>query len=266
MPSSAADIVILQESKLAGENALHRMRAECKASGWKCTASSAHRTAADKASGGCVIAVKGGHGIQAVGKIKDGYEHRVLFSWTSAVLAGGLHIGSVWLRDSEGLTEANMYILKEIAAVVQQLRGPWILAGDWNLTPEILASSNFLKMIGGTVVAPDCPTCNGSAYDYFVICRGLIPAVQGVYLIGDAGYQPHYPVRLVLRGDGRRFLIRQLVRPKHIPGLLPFGPLPEPVHLPNLADVGQAALHIDDATESWYKAARAEWRSLNWSR
>ena len=83
-----------------------------------------------------------------------------------------------------------MYILEEVAAVVQQLRGPWILAGDWNLTPEILASSNFLKMIGGTVVAPDCLTSNGSVYDYSIIRRGVIPAVHCVYRIGDAGYQP----------------------------------------------------------------------------
>ena len=31
-------------------------------------------------------------------------------------MRGGIHLGSVWLRDSEGLSDANMLILQEIAA------------------------------------------------------------------------------------------------------------------------------------------------------
>eukprot|EP00973_Karenia_brevis_P017249 2368142-Karenia_brevis.AAC.1 len=59
------------------------------------------------------------------------------------------------------------------AAAILQLRGPWVLGGDWNITPELLATTNWLKVVGGVIVAPKSATCNGSVYDFFVVSRGL---------------------------------------------------------------------------------------------
>eukprot|EP00973_Karenia_brevis_P049708 6901693-Karenia_brevis.AAC.1 len=67
-------------------------------------------------------------------------------------------------------------------------------------------------MVGGLVVAPEAPTCNGAVYDFFVVSNGLRPSVAGIYRIDDSGYDPHWPVRLLIRGDARRTMTRQLIR------------------------------------------------------
>eukprot|EP00973_Karenia_brevis_P082037 11374127-Karenia_brevis.AAC.1 len=73
-------------------------------------------TAAEKASGGCGVAVKRGMGISPHDSlVKQQYAHRFGFAWTAGVLRGGLHCGSVWLKDSEGLSETNRHLLDQIA-------------------------------------------------------------------------------------------------------------------------------------------------------
>ena len=55
-----------------------------------------------------------------------------------------------------------MLILQEAAVAIKQLRGPWVLGGDWHLTPNALCATNWLSLVGGVVVAPTAPTCHGS--------------------------------------------------------------------------------------------------------
>eukprot|EP00973_Karenia_brevis_P061226 8512703-Karenia_brevis.AAC.1 len=121
--------------------------------GWHCIASQAHRTAADRASGGCAIASKLGIGITPHSHVRDGFSHRIHMTWIAGVLRGGIHFASVWLRDSEGLTAENLAILEEIACAIGKLRGPWIIGGDWNIDPDVLRSTNWLRVIGGVIVA-----------------------------------------------------------------------------------------------------------------
>ena len=72
----------------------------------------------------------------------------------SCAIFGQNGLGSIWLRDSKGLSEDNLLILQEGAAIISQIRGPWILGGDWNLIPQALQSTNWLTMVGGVIVAP----------------------------------------------------------------------------------------------------------------
>ena len=51
-------------------------------------------------------------------------------AWIGAVCRGGIHAGSIYLRNSEGLSERNLAILEEVARVVAGLRGPWLIGGD----------------------------------------------------------------------------------------------------------------------------------------
>ena len=54
-----------------------------------------------------------------------------------AVCPGGLHIGSCYLTASVGVTaQCNLKLLEAIAFVLSRIRGPWLLAGDWNCTPQ----------------------------------------------------------------------------------------------------------------------------------
>ena len=127
---AAADVLLLQESKLSGPDAPSRIASRGKTFGWACDASSAHRTAFDKASGGCTVGVRRVYGLAPHSRVKDGFAHRVHFAWSAIVAKGGLHLGSIWLRDSEGLSADNLLILQETAAIIKQIRGPWVLGGD----------------------------------------------------------------------------------------------------------------------------------------
>jgi len=150
-----ADVIMVQETKRAGEEDVKGMKKAARDHGWNLVAASALRTAYDKASGGCAVGVRKGNGIaDETHSPNKQVEHRMKLAWTSALMRGGVHCGSVYLKDAAGLCEENLHVLKEIAVAVRQLRGPWILAGDWNITPEVLASSGWLDVVKGTVVPP----------------------------------------------------------------------------------------------------------------
>ena len=106
------------------------------------------------------------------------------------------------------------------------------------------------------------PTCHQSTYDYFVVSDSLAHAVVGVQRVEDAGLSPHYPTRLLLRGDARRLVVRRLARPSKVPGVIPSGPqLPPPSYDQVGVDVVSAS-GIDAAFDQWYRLMRTELGSL----
>ena len=110
--------------------------------------------------------VRRGSGISGLSDsaIQDGMRHRICISWVDAIVRGGVYCVSFWLRDSEGLSAPNMALLDELAHALGSLRGPWIVGGDWNLTPDVLSASRWTELVGGTIAAPALPTCNSSVY------------------------------------------------------------------------------------------------------
>ena len=79
------------------------------------------------------------------------------------------------------------------------------------MTPQELSQTNWLRMVGGSFIAPDLPTCNQSVYDYFVVHKSIAHAVVGVQRLQDGAMSPHWACRLILRGDAKRFAVRRLV-------------------------------------------------------
>ena len=75
-----------------------------------------------------------------------------------AVVQGGVLIGSVYLVDGIGLADLNINLLQEIAGYVKAIGLPYILSGDWNVTPAVLESSGWPSAMLGTVVAPESHT------------------------------------------------------------------------------------------------------------
>ena len=53
-------------------------------------------------------------------------------------------------------------------------------------------------------------------------------AVAGVQRIEGVGTQTHFPSRFLLRGDARRFMVRNLVRSKRVPPVLMHWSQPKP--------------------------------------
>ena len=261
---SQADVLLAQETKIISHDKLRSAESEARRLGWNPVLSAAHRTAAAMGTGGGAVLTRKGSGITDLTNalIQEGMRHRICISWVDAVIRGGVYCVSLWLRHSEGLSPANMAILDELAVALGILDGPWIIGGDWNLTPEILTASRWPQIVGGAVAATSLVTCNSSTYDFFVVARTLSHAVVGVQRLEDGGMNPHWAARLILRGDARRFAVRRLVKPPRVEGSLPMGPQPVP---PSYAETERFAgdpATLDNAVEEWYTNARKEWSSL----
>ena len=166
---SKADVVFLQETRLLNETTLHSAERQARKDGWNPTLSIAHRTAEHHGSGGCAVLARAGTGIASApgDLIPHDMRHRLHLAWTGAVLKGGIFNLSVYLKDAEGLGETNMALLDAAAVCLNALNGPWIMAGDWNVTPQTLEASNWLKIVKGVVHATALPTCHSSTYDFF---------------------------------------------------------------------------------------------------
>ena len=92
------------------------------------------------------------------------------------------------------------------------------------MTPTQLQETGSHHIVGGTVAAPDLPTCHGKVLDYFVVAASLRHAVVKVQRIEGAGVRPHWHSRLTIAANARRRLVRMFVRPPRIAGDVPFGP------------------------------------------
>ena len=57
----------------------------------------------------------------------------------------------------------------------------------------MVISTGFLSLVGGAIMAPDAPTCNGNVYDFFVVPIKMAPAVLKVQTVGDDGCTPTRP-------------------------------------------------------------------------
>jgi len=71
--------------------------------------------------------------------------------------------------------------------MIATLRGPWILGGDWQCTPDELREAGWLKIVKGVIYAPTAPTCGDRILDYFVVSEGLSQAwaIVAACVIGD---------------------------------------------------------------------------------
>ena len=160
---------------------------------------------------------------------------RIHLRHVGGVCRGGVHLGAVYLYDVIGVQHRrNLDLLHEVGSRLASLRGPWILAGDPNCTPEQLAATGWLRLVDGCICAPKGPTCNGKVYDYFVISTCLRQAVHSVVTVVDGGFTPHSPVRLHPRAAARHDKVRGIAGPKGFRAHLPFGPENQQVGLEEL--------------------------------
>ena len=71
---------------------------------------------------------------------------------------------------------------------------------------------------------------------------------------------PHFPTRLLLKGDALRYLARKLIKPTKVPGYLPAGPPSKPPSYHGVVE--RSASDPNAAMVGWYELARKEFGDL----
>ena len=122
-------------------------------------------------------------------------------------------IGNVYLESGKGPgSGVNPGLLAQIAVFVQELRIPWIMVGDWNCTPDELASAGFLAMVKGRLVVPaQETTTQGSEIDYAVASE-VMAAITHVEVDWDVPFRPHAAVRYRVHKGGATMPVPQAPR------------------------------------------------------
>ena len=87
---------------------------------------------------------------------------------------------------------------KQTQGLITAINLPWVMVGDFNRTPDEVASSLFVKFLRGIVIAPNVPfTCaspsapgGGRVIDMVVACGDLAHRLT-VDPFYDRGFRPH---------------------------------------------------------------------------
>ena len=149
--------------------------------------------------------------------------------WVDGIVRGGAMVISIYLWHSEGLSDRNRTILDAAAEAIRRFGGPWLMAGDFNMTPQDLRDGMeaWLDKLGGKVIAPPEPTCRsklgGRTIDFAVIDVRIEAAVQGIWVDYGVKASPHSVVRIRLRTRGTRDMVRRLKKPRAFPSDRPVG-------------------------------------------
>ena len=103
-------------------------------------------------------------------------------------------------------------------------------------------------MVGGIMLAPSTPTCRDRISYYFVVAECLSHAAPVACTIGDGGFYPHRPARLLIRTKARAAVVRQLKVPTGFSAVLPHGPEPKPMQTPSDVAIGGETAGIVERT------------------
>ncbi len=110
--------------------------------------------------------------------------------------------------------------------VLKCLGRPFIVGGDWQVTPQELRATGFDRALGAVVCAPRAATNlrSNRTIDFFLVSKELVSQGWQAKVLYGCSVATHAPVILELgtkraRQDGYR-----LARPRPLPVARPLGP------------------------------------------
>ena len=107
---------------------------------------------------------------------------------------------NVYLDQTDQLGVKNRAILMMAGVTIECLGIPYVMGGDWNLTPQQIIATEWINTIDGQVIAPEDPTCRptpshtGKIIDYFIVSQWLAPLVLSIAIDKEDVYRPHCAV------------------------------------------------------------------------
>eukprot|EP00971_Amphidinium_carterae_P067413 1334879-Amphidinium_carterae.1 len=169
-----------------------------------------------------------------------------------AIVRGGLVCISFY--GTAGATAEEQ--LQQLAALVRYIRtimGPWVLGGDWQMSPQQLSAWGFPQALGASIHYPPHPTCStGNTIDYFLVPHEMDALIMATTLIECPATSPHTLVMLHLRGITWEDAVWVQRMKRKFPEVQPMGPhrfVPPPTwHATQLAEMWG---EWSDAAEHW---------------
>ena len=133
--------------------------------GWHMGSAPAVVTVVGGVSAGTFVAVRSHRRMAPV--LGSAWDHsppgsggRVAAAWVDGVVRGGLLVVSLYLWTNECITSGrNVDVLGAAAQLVRAHGGPYVIGGDWQNTPDVIAGSQWLGDLGGVVLAAGAGTC-----------------------------------------------------------------------------------------------------------
>ncbi|CAE7357980.1 unnamed protein product [Symbiodinium natans] len=206
--ASKEDIFLLQETHL-NKKAYHQMYRQMTQAGYQVFGGQAHPCETKGTKGGVCVLVKSHMQAASQG------QHIVEGAGIEAICVrrGGvsLLLISVYLKCSTPLDiPPNSEIMAALLSMLSQHKGQWLVAGDWNCTPEELLSTNILPHIKGHLIATGEATCqSGRELDFYIISAGLQGKVRST-VDWTVPHRPHAGLCISLTVPGKRATLRQL--------------------------------------------------------
>ena len=195
------DVFLFQETAKCSEQ-VAEVRSSLAARRWQAEFAPSVRTPALGVSAGCAVVGRWSSTFRwlATPDVEKKHPGRFLAAIWSGVLVDGVLVASIYAYTGEGSEVANVELLELVARELASCRLPFVLGGDWNMSPAGLAATGMPARLRAAVVHPDEPTymaagCE-STLDFFLVSEALRPAALSVEVIGGTEVRKHKPVRM----------------------------------------------------------------------
>ncbi len=268
-----ADRIMVQEHGLGAEEC-EAAKTRLRKAGWDAVFDQAYIKHTNY-GGGVAILAKSTAGIRPIrlaGGIADSEIDLLKGRFVCGITSdfGGIVCGSVY--GISGLPIHLQYRLWRAIAIQLRIIGlPFVLAGDWQITPHEMRASGYHTLLGAEIIAPDTPTniVTLRTIDYFVVSRPIAQHVQSITVAVGTRFSPHAPVVMTVQGQRSLGTVQRIVQPRILNVSRPIGPMApgyrvawEQWHQEDGVADGQpqaaSPTGMEGLTDQWFAGAEAE--------
>ena len=127
-----------------------------------------------------------------------------------------------YAHDGAGVRGSNAGRYQRLAGLLWSLQLPWIVIGDFNISPKNLLRSGIPDRLHSRIITAgeDVVTCNlgsGTVIDYIMCSASAVPFIVSVSPVQAVPWKPHIGLEVVLRSTGEQLITRVLEAPGRLP-------------------------------------------------
>ena len=191
-----------------------------RAMGWRAVFAPAVRTGRSEAgtAGGALALIRSNYATAECDPDEATGEDWAMVS----ILFKGMQVDcySLYLTDGIGFSGANVHKLSQLATAVRARAKPFMIFGDWNMTPGQLLETNWPQAIKANLVAPKGAgfTCRVGCrmLDFGAVSRDVEAAMTGCFSEEEVPWGPHTAVGILFHRNPRSIQMRTVIAPPSI--------------------------------------------------